>query len=225
MINELILVLNASVIALGCLIALRLGKEALIAFISLLCVLSNFFVIKQITVFGLHATAADAFTVGVFLGMHLLQEYFGKEIAKKAIWICFFCLLAYTVTSQIHLLYTASAFDISSQHFHALLRFTPRLTTASLLVYLFVLNLDRYLYGRLLKKFGHKHLLLRNYALLAFSQLIDTTLFAVLALYGIVHNLAHAIFVSYVVKLVTILISTPFVTLSSKFHKNVKMKL
>lgn len=219
MMNELILIGHTVLVAFSCLLALRLGKEALIAFVSLLCVLSNFFVIKQITIFGLHTTAAEAYAVGALLGLHVLQEYYGKEITKKAVSISFFCLLLYAAVSQIHLLYTPNLFDTGNQHFCALLGPVPRLVIASLITFLIVQNLDRSLYGRLLKRFGHRHLLWRNYALLAFSQLLDTILFTMLALYGVVHNVLDVIVISFIIKLLTITLATPLVTLLSRFFK------
>lgn len=219
MMNELILIGHTILVAASCLLALRLGKEALIAFVSLLCVSSNFFVIKQITICGLHTTAAEAYAVGALLGLHVLQEFYGKEITKKAVSISFFSLLLYAIVSQIHLLYTPSVFDTGNLHFCALLGSVPRLVIASLITFLIVQNLDRYLYGRLLNKFGHRHLLWRNYALLAFSQLLDTILFTLLALYGVVHNVLHVIIISFIIKLLTILLATPLVTFFSKYFQ------
>lgn len=219
MINELILLGHALLVALGCLLALRLGKEAIIAFVSVLCILSNLFVIKQISIWGLHTTAAEAYAVGALLGLHILQEYYGREITKKAVAISFFCLLLYATVSQIHLLYIPNPFDTGNQHFAALLRPVPRLVIGSLLTFLIVQNLDRFLYGRLLKRFGHSYLLLRNYALLAFSQLLDTILFTLLALWGSVHNVVHVILISFAIKLATILLATPLVTLLSPYFK------
>lgn len=184
--------------------------------ISLLCVLANLFVVKQVTIMGLHTTAAEAYAVGALLGLHIVQEYYGKAMAKKAVALSFFSLLFYAIVSQIHLLYVPSSFDTGNAHFTALLRPAPRLAIASLVTFLIVQNLDRYLYGRLLKKFGHSYLVWRNYALLIFSQLLDTILFSFLALLGAVHNIGHVILVSFTIKVLTILVATPIVTVLSK---------
>ncbi|MFC1845533.1 queuosine precursor transporter [Candidatus Dependentiae bacterium] len=213
--NELIFLAQTLFVSTACLAATRLGKEALVALICLLGVLSNLFVIKQITLFGLHVTAADAFSVGALLGLNLLQEYFGKGIAKKTVWICFFILLLYTGFAQIHLWFLPSLWDTAHPHFQSLFQFAPRITTASLLVYLFVQHLDRYLYAKLQDRFGQSYLLTRNYILLMFSQLVDTVLFSFLGLWGIVESVTHVIVISYLVKLVAIFVATPFVKLSA----------
>lgn len=215
--NELIFLLHASMLSLFLLIALRFGKEALIALISLYGILANLFVTKQITLFGLAATASDAFIVAAILGLNLVQEYFGATIAKKAIWICFISLIAYTAATQLHLLYEPSNFDNTHGHFCALLQVMPRITAASIFVFFLVQQIDRWLYALLQKKFGTRFFLLRNYASLLFSQLIDTILFSFLGLYGIVENIASIILVSYTIKVLAIFLTTPWIIVSDYF--------
>ena len=149
--NELFFIIHTIIIAGFALGSLALGSSALVAFVCLSCVLANLFVIKQITLFGLTATSADAFTVGATIGLNLLQEYFGKEIAKRTIWINFFLLIFYAIVSQIHLIYIPHSADITQQYFLPLLQFMPRIVVASFSVYLFTQMTDYYLYG-ILKK-------------------------------------------------------------------------
>src|SRR5260221_7331369 len=139
--------------------------------------LANLFVIKQITLLGLIATSSDAFTIGATLGLNLLQEYFGKSITKKTIWINFFLLIFYAIVSQIHLWYIPHSVDITQQHFVALLQFMPRIVVASFSVYLISQLADYYLYGFLKKSCAEKYIIFRNYTSIAICQLIDTILF------------------------------------------------
>lgn len=207
--NELLFFVHVTVIIFFTIAALKVGKEALIALISIFCILANLFVTKQITLFGLHPTASDSFAVGAILGLNLLQEHFGKSIAKKAVWICFFCLIFYTISSQIHLLYTPSIYDFSQTHFQTLLQFMPRLTIVSMLVTLFVQHLDRILYGFLKNIFSGKQFILRNSISLTFILFLDTFLFTFAGLYGIVSNLWQIIIFSYAVKLATTALIIP----------------
>ena len=216
--NELFFIIHTIVIACFALGSLALGRSALVAFVCLACVLANLFVIKQITLFGLAATSADAFTVGATIGLNLLQEYFGKEIAKKTIWINFFLLIFYTIVSHIHLMYAPHSADITQQHFLPLLQHMPRIVIASFSVYLFTQMMDYYLYGILKKMFHDKYIIFRNYASIALCQLLDTVLFSFLGLYGIIDNIGQVIVISYLIKLGSIIIASPFVGFSRKIY-------
>jgi len=217
--NELIFIFHTIVIALFALGSLALGQGALVAFVCSCCVLANLFVVKQITLFGLTATCADAFTVGATIGLNLLQEYFGKEIAKRTIWINFLLLIFYAIVSQIHLIYIPHTADTMHLHFMPLLSFMPRIVIASFSVYMISQMADYYLYGFLKKMFHNRYIIFRNYASIALCQLLDTVLFSFLGLYGIIDNIGEVIIISYLIKLASIVIATPFVGLSRKIYR------
>lgn len=217
--NELMFLFHITLMSLSTLLALRMGKEALVAFISLQAVLANLFVVKQITLFGLTATGSDAFTIGTVLGLNLLQEYYGADIAQKSIWISFGSLVFYGIVSQIHIGYMPHMCDTMQPHFIALLNEMPRIVIASFTVYFLAQQLDFVLYGALKRLFDGKYLILRNYCSVLMVQLFDTVLFSFLGLYGILDNIWQIIAVSYTIKVIAILISTPFLALSRNLHK------
>jgi len=218
--NELIFIFHALVIA-GCAVgALKLGKEALVAFIALLGILSNLLITKQIILFGLDVVATDAFAVGAMLGLQLLQEYYGREITRRAIGTSFFLLIFYAVMSWIHLSYGPSLSDTVQPHFVAILRHMPRIALASLTSYLVSQILDYRLYGFLKSILAGRYLLIRSYISLTIVQLFDTVFFSFLGLYGIINNVGNVIIVSFAIKMVVILIATPFVALSKKLIRN-----
>ena len=218
MINELIFILHTLIISLSAIIMLRIGKEALVSFICLQNILANLFVIKAITLFGLTATGADAFTMGSVFGFHLLQEFYGREITKKVIWLSFGLLFFYIIISQIHLLYIPAPFDTTQQHFVALFGLMPRVAGASLISYLIAQQFDCFLYEKLRKFFGGSYLPLRNYLCAATSQLLDTIVFSVLGLWGIIDNIGQVIFISYIIKLIALALDTPFLLFVKRIH-------
>jgi queuosine precursor transporter len=214
--NELIFILYSVVVSSVALFALKLGKEALVAYIAALPILANLFVLKQITLFHWQATASDVLMIGSVLGLNLLQEYFGKEAAKKAIWTSFLLLVFYTILCQLHLLYVPAVDDVTQPYYFALLHPMPRITIASLVTYLIAQYVDLILYGFIRSWWGSGVLVLRNYSSTIVSQLLDTVLFSFLGLYGLVDHLWQIIIVSYVVKLIAIVMVGPFVALSRK---------
>lgn len=217
--NEYIFITHITFMSLATLIALRIGKEALITLISLQAILANLFVVKQISLLGFTATGSDAFTIGTVLGLNLLQEYYGKKAAQQAIWISFFALVFYGIVSQIHLSYMPHLLDDMHPHFHAILGVMPRIIIASFSVYFIAQQLDVFLYGTLKRVFEGKYLVARNYFSVLLVQLVDTILFSFFGLYGILDNIPDIIMVSYTIKVVAILIATPFLLLSKKIYK------
>ncbi len=187
--NELLFIIHTIVISISALIALYLGKAALVAFVCVQCVLANLFVVKQITLFGFSATCADAFTVGAILGLNLLQEYFGRSITRACIWINFFLLIFYAIVSQIHLAYIPNAYDTMQEYFIPILSLMPRIVVASFVVYFIAQWTDYALYGFLKRIVGDRYLVVRNYVSMMFTQLLDTVLFSFLGLYGIIENI------------------------------------
>lgn len=220
--NELIFFAYTFLLSFFALVALKISKEALIAYITLLVILSNLLVTKTITLFGLTATASDALAVGATLSLNLLQQYFGKILARRAIWISFFCMVIYIIITYLHLLYTPAIGDHSQVHFAYLFDSAPRIVLASLLVYLIVQNLDCWIYGCLIDVYQNRFFILRNYTSAMITQFVDTVLFSFLGLYKLneqfdsLNVIFNIILISYLIKLLVIIFSTPFLTFSKK---------
>ena len=195
-----------------------LGREALIAFICLQGILANLFVIKGITFLGISATAADGYIIGGMCGFHLLQEFHGKEYARKTIFISFVLLLFYTIVSQIHLVYIPATSDITQPHFAALFNYMPRIVAASLTAYGISQYTDLVLFGLLKKLFNGNYFVVRNYLCATVSQLVDTLLFAFLGLYGVVPHIEQVILISYGIKMIGLLVSSPCMLLAKKLY-------
>lgn len=217
--NELIFIAQVFFISCATLAALYAGKHALISLICLQCVLANVFVLKEITLCGLTATGSDAFTVGIVLGLNLLQEYYGRALARTTVFLSFALLIFYIIVSAIHLHYIPACTDTMQVHYGALFGHMPRIMIASLSVYVMVQLFDTALFARLNQWFSGNYLPLRVLISLSISQLLDTILFSYLGLYGIISNVTHIIMVSYTIKLMSIVLSSPFVALSKLIKK------
>lgn len=211
MINELIFLSECLLLGILVLGAIRLGKEAVVAAVCMFSFLSNLFVLKQIALFGLTVTSSDAFTIGAMLSLNALQEFWGKEIAKKAIIVNSVGLILYALFTYFHLLYIPAICDATHEHFVAILSMTPRIIGASVFVYFCVQIFDYFFYAFLKRNMANKFLVVRNYCSLAVSQLIDTILFSFLGLYGIVAHIGHVIAISYCIKIVVIILAVPFI--------------
>jgi uncharacterized integral membrane protein (TIGR00697 family) len=220
--NIVLFTAHTCVIGATTLCFLRLGKAALTAYVSLLFVIANLFVIKQIQLGSFNATGADAFIIGISFSINLLQEYWGESASRKAIIISFACSALYLLMTIIHLAYHPAPFDSSHEHFVYIMQHSARIIIASFISYAITQFADTYLYSFTKRATAGKFFILRNYLSMFSSQLFDTVLFSFLGLYGIVHNLMHIIFISYLIKVFAILLSTPFMMLARKSKNNFK---
>lgn len=218
--NELIFLIHLASIGITTLLMLYLGMAALISFLCVQAILANLLVIKQITLFGLNATASDAYIVGSVLTLNLVQEYYGKDQARKAIWVSFVLLVFYTIVSQIHLAYLASPSDFTHTAYEIILSFMPRITIASMLTYVAVQYFDTYFYAILKRIFHSKYLSLRNMLSIFVSQLLDTILFSILGLYGIVENIFQIMLVSFGIKMIAMFALIPLITFLISLKQN-----
>lgn len=217
--NELLFFLQIMTVAGFVLGALALGREALVAVISLLFVLANIFVVKQMTLFGFNVTSADVYIVGAVLGFNLLQEYFGKAITKKTIWISFFISFFSALMAQIHLWYFPNIYDLTQVAFVTVLGCLPRIVFASLVAHVLAQYVQAFMYSLLKKKFKERYFLVRNFGSIIVGQVFDTFLFGIIGLYGIVHTLTDVFIVSLCIKIITILLVVPWVLFSKKIVK------
>ncbi|SPJ31709.1 MULTISPECIES: queuosine precursor transporter [Candidatus Protochlamydia] len=209
--NEILFFIQTILIISFALIAKRLGKTALIAWVAVQALIANLFVLKQIVLLGLEVTASDAFAIGSLLGLNFLQEYHEKEDANQATWICFFFMIFFVFVSQIHLLYEPSLNDTSQPAFLMILSVTPRLLLASMSVFFIVQQIDIRFFTFLKRKLPNISFAFRAAIALILSQFLDTFLFSFAGLYGIVSSVTDIIVVSFMVKLIVIFCFTPFV--------------
>ena len=217
--NELIFFIQA-VLALGSiLIALRFGREWVMGMIVVNVILMNIFVIKEMDVFGLEATAGNILYASIFLGTDILDEYFGKKEARKAVSLGFFASLFFVVMSQLILKYTPNEFDFAQTSLATVFSFIPRIVLASLIAYLISQHLDVWIYSTLKRKTKGKYLWLRNNASTWTAQLIDSFLFTMIAFFGVFPNLFKLFLFTYLIKIVIAVIDTPFLYLSKHIVK------
>ena len=212
--NELIFLTHTLFCASAVVLCAYVGRSLLIAYLCLLGVLANLFVLKTITLFGLTATCSDLYMVAMVLGLNVLQEWWGKESAQKAIYYGFGALIAYTLFCLFQLGYAPAITDTHMTFYQELLGHMPRITAASLIAYFVSLQCDRALYGFLRTRSCLSVTRASTLSMIA-SQSLDTVLFSILGLYGTLTGIGSIIMVSMIIKGCTIMIMTPFTKLIS----------
>lgn len=217
--NELLFFSHLALIALFTLTLLKLGKEALFSGLILFSLLANLFLLKQITLFGLHVTSSDLFAVGYLLILNLVQEFYGPASAKNGTLLSLLFSLLFLGFSKIHLAYQPSDFDSLHPHFNALLSPLPRLVICSLLSFTFTQFLDIAFFSYLRKKSEGKLFTLRLCISLFAAEAIDTLFFSFTALLDQVGAIDHVILFALLLKFFATLLLIPFTLFAKKIGR------
>lgn len=217
--NELLFLVQTIFTVLFAFAALRLGKECLISWVVLQGVLANIMVFKLRTFFGWTCVCSDVYAVGCVFGLNLIQEYFGKEIAQKTIWFNFFAMLFFVLMSRFQLAYTPALTDTAQASYETLLAPAPRIMAASTIAFLVGQFVNLRIFSFFRNLLGENRFALRLTLSLSITQLLDTVLFGILGLYGIVQDLGQILLIAYLIKMCVVLGSFPLTVLSKKIIK------
>ncbi len=212
--TELLFFIHIILIAILAVIALRISNFALVALITILGFLANFFALKQIMLFSWHASASDVVALGIPLSFNMLQEKYGQKEAQKALYAGFFGVIVAVILSTLHCLYPSASCQTIQWHYEALLSPMPRIVIASLFTFYVVQYIDITIFAYLRTR-EYLPFIIRNYLTLLLGQALDTVLFTFLALYGVVPHIAELMLVSYLIKIIAIHCITPFLMLAS----------
>lgn len=215
--NELLLCAHVGVLIACGLFFFSRGYAALTAWICLQGVLANLFVLKEICFFGWHVTCSDALAIGMIFCLNLVREYFGKKKSIHALWTGFATMTLFVILAKIHLLYEPSPYDDAHAIYDKLLSPSPRLLAASLVAFFAAQKLDLALFQWIKLLWPTGPFSVRNLLSTVPSQFVDTALFSLLGLWGLVSHLGHIILVSFALKILLMALMTPLTLFSKRF--------
>ncbi|SFD76976.1 hypothetical protein SAMN05216238_10410 [Lentibacillus persicus] len=222
--NEVIWLLFALVNFTLLLIFYRLfGRVGLFVWIGMATVIANIQVLKTVELFGLTATLGNILYGTAFLATDIINEKYGKEDAKKAVWLGFSTLVVMIILMQITLQFEPGPDDIAHGALSTLFEVIPKVALGSLAAYIVSQYFDVWIYNKLRKVFpSDNYLWLRNNGSTAISQLLDSAVFCGIAFFGeYPFSIWLEIFMTtYIIKFVVAIIDTPFMYMA----KNMKIK-
>ncbi|KKB37698.1 queuosine precursor transporter [Bacillus thermotolerans] len=198
------------------------GRVGLFVWIGAATVLANLQVVKTVELLGLTATLGNTMYGSAFLATDLLNERYGKEDAKKAVWLGFFTLLMMTIIMQMVLLFEPASTDFAQEPMEQLFGLLPRIAAGSLAAYLISQMVDVHIFSYLQKKFPKdSQFWIRNNASTMISQLIDTLIFTSIAFLGTYPTdvWLQIFLTTYILKWIVALLDTPFGYLAKRFPK------
>ncbi len=222
--NTLLFFVSVALYLGGVLGAYRLfGKTGLYIFTAFAVILANIEAMKVVTMFGMSLTLGNALYASTFLATDILSENHGKKDANKAVNIGLFVAILWTVATALMLKFVPGAEDFISPSMNELFSMVPRISLASIFTYSVVQRLDVFFYHIIWEKTGHskKFLWLRNNGSTLLSQLLDSTIFTLIAFWGVFDGalLVELIISTYILKVIIALCDTPFLYLARRLKK------
>ena len=207
----------------------RFGRIGLYIWIPISTILANIQVVMLVDLFGFGTTLGNILYAGGFLVTDILAENYGREYAKRAVKIGFFSLIVMTVIMQIAVNFTPSDVEEGILTFNGVKRifdFMPRIVIASLISYWVSQSHDIWAYEKWRERFSEKkHIWIRNNMSTMVSQLIDNSLFTIIAFWGVYPKevLLEIFITTYFMKFIVAVFDTPFVYIAS--HLKLKKKI
>ncbi|AJS59738.1 queuosine precursor transporter [Paenibacillus sp. IHBB 10380] len=196
------------------------GKKGLYAWIGVATVIANIQVTKTIDMFGIVMTLGNTMYVSLYMTSDLLNEKYGREEARKAVWFGFFTLLMTTVIMQMALVFTPQEGDMAQTSLKQIFGLMPRLAIASLTAYFISQFLDVRLYSWIRKYYPTKgQFWIRNNVSTMISSFVDTLIFCTIAFAGEYEwNIWFEILITtYLIKFVLTAVGTPFLYVARNF--------
>ena len=180
---------------LGCTLVLyRLfGRAGLQVAIALAILLANLQGPKLTVIFGFQTSLGVIFYSSIFFATDVLSENYGKAAANKAVRMGFAVSVIILLMLSLALMYLPStkpetAAYSASIHaaFATIVDFTPRFIFGSLLAYYVSQHFDVWAFHKIKSWTGERWLWLRNNGSTLASQVVDTTIYSLVAWWGIV---------------------------------------
>ncbi|MEK7281526.1 MAG: queuosine precursor transporter [Chloroflexota bacterium] len=191
-------------------------------FVSLVLI-ANVTAGKIVDFWGRPVPAAVIIYATTFLVTDIITEVWGKNEARKAVWLGFYANLVLVLYIFIVLHWQPMPFAQEyAQQFGQVFGLVPRVVLASMVAYLLSQHHDVWAFHWLREKTGGKHLWLRNNASTLVSQAIDTLLFITIAFWGVfpVDQVGQLIIGQYIAKVVIALLDTPFCYIFCRLAKS-----
>jgi len=208
--NEWLFVAHVLAVSVSVLWGLWYSHGALLAVLGIQLVLANLFVSKQIMLFGIETTCSEVFIVGGMYGISLMRAYYNPQACQRAIYTIFGTLSLFVVLVQFNLAYAGIDAEFSSG-LVTICSSSGRLLIASLCAY--VISERTHLFFCSLLDKNNESVVWQVAAIIG-GQLIDSVVFGLIGLYGVVNHLVSVILFSVVVKIIVVLALSPMLAVT-----------
>lgn len=204
------IVTTLSIVCFVTYLANRYGFEIIAATYAVLVVIGSVLAAKIVNFGFFTVPSAIIVAAATFFVTDIICELWGKQYAKKAVWLGILGLAIFVVSQYIAVNWPSSI--EASVKYDEVMSQTPRIAIASFLAYIVSQFLDVNVFHRIKKLTKGRLLWVRNNGSTFFSQIVDTTVFVLIAFYGTYSNkqVLSIVYGMIGVKLFIALVDTPF---------------
>ncbi len=118
---------------------------------------------------------------GIFLATDILSEFYGKKLAKRAVWLAFFANIIFMSFGFITTIFEGGINPEMDQAIEVIFNFLPRVVAAGMIAFIIAQHFDVAFYHFLKKLTKDRHLWLRNITSTVVSQFLDSVIFIMIA--------------------------------------------
>ena len=189
------------------------GKHGLIAWVAMGTIIANIQVIKTVHIFGISATLGNVMFASIYLATDILNDIYGRKVAKRAVWLSFSSTLVMIIVMQMSLHFIPAPEDTAQGALKTIFDLVPRIALGSIVAYIIGQHVDVFIFSMIKKIFSSdKTFIIRAYGSTILSSIIDTALFVIIAFAGTLPNMAvFEIFITtYLLKLISTIFNVPF---------------
>ncbi|QHW37227.1 queuosine precursor transporter [Staphylococcus ursi] len=203
------------------------GKSGLYAWVAIGTIIANIQVLKTVDIFTISATLGNVMFASIYLATDILNDIYGRKVAKKAVWLGFSSTFIMIIVMQVSLAFQPSQVDMAQDAMKVIFDVVPRIAFASIIAYIIGQHIDVLVFNMIKKVFrSDRTFFIRAYGSTTLSSIVDTALFVLIAFYGSLPNgVVLEIFIStYLLKLLTTVLNVPFGYWAKSLYRRNKIK-
>lgn len=204
------------------------GQQGLMIWVAMGTIIANIQVLKTVDIFTISATLGNVMFASIYLATDILNDIYGRKVAKRAVWMGFSSALIMIILMQISLAFYPSRADVSQEALSAIFDLVPRIAFASVVAYLIGQYVDVMIFNCIKRMFSSdRTFFIRAYGSTMLSSIIDTGIFVVIAFLGgpLPNDVVFEIFVTtYVLKLMTTIFNVPFGYWAKRLYRKGKIQ-
>ncbi len=203
------------------------GKAGLYAWVAIGTIIANIQVLKTVDIFMISATLGNIMFASIYLATDVLNDIYGRKVAKRAVWLGFSSTLVMIIVMQISLSFQPSDADMAQNALKSIFDVVPRIAFASIIAYIIGQHIDVFIFNFIKRIFkSDRTFFIRAYGSTTLSSIFDTALFVLIAFYGSLPNpVIFEIFITtYLLKLLSTILNVPFGYWAKSLYRKGKIK-